>query len=52
MLKYHKGILTIKIFDANTDDETKQLVLTNKIELNVKLNKKIKIKITFIILLK
>ena len=43
VLKYHKGILTIKIFDANTDDEIKQLVLTEKIELKVKLNKKIKI---------
>ena len=43
VLKYSKGILSLVIFDGNTNDETKQIKLTEKMELNVKLNKKIKI---------
>ena len=42
-LKYSKGIITINMFDGTTDDETKQIKLTQKTELSVKLNKKIKI---------
>lgn len=42
-LKYNKGILTINIFDGTTDDETKQIKLTEKTELSVKLNKKIRL---------
>lgn len=42
-LKYTKGILTLNIYDGNTHDETKQIQITEKTELNVKLNKKIKI---------
>ena len=42
-LKYLKGILTLNIYDANTHDETKEIEITEKTELIVKLNKKIKI---------
>lgn len=42
-LKYSKGILTLNIYDDNTHDETKQIEITEKTELNVKLNKNIKI---------
>ena len=42
-LRYSKGTITINIFDGTTDDETKQIKLTQKTELSVKLNKKIKI---------
>ncbi len=42
-LKYTKGTLTLNIYDGNTHDETKQIQITEKTELNVKLNKKIKI---------
>lgn len=42
-LKYTKGTLTLNIYDGNTHDETKQIKITEKTELNVKLNKKIKI---------
>lgn len=42
-LKYTKGTLTLNIYDGNTHDETKQIPITEKTELNVKLNKKIKI---------
>ncbi len=42
-LKYTKGILTLNIYDGNTHDETKQIQITEKTELSVKLNKKIKI---------
>lgn len=43
LLKYTKGTLTLNIFDGNTHDETKQITITEKTELSVKLNKKIKI---------
>lgn len=42
-LKYTKGTLTLNIYDGNTHDETKQIEITEKTELSVKLNKKIKI---------
>lgn len=42
-LKYSKGTLTLNIYDGNTHDETKQIEITEKTELNVKLNKKIRI---------
>ena len=43
LLKYSKGIITINVFDGNTHDETKQIKLTEKTVLSVKLNKKIKL---------
>ena len=42
-LKYHKGILKIGIYDANIQEETKQIEITQKVELEVKLNRKIKL---------
>ena len=42
-LKYHKGILKIEIYDTNIAEEEKMLKITEKVELIVKLNKKIKI---------
>ena len=42
-LKYTKGTITLNIYDGNTHDETKQIKITEKTELSVKLNKKIKI---------
>lgn len=42
-LKYTKGTLTLNIYDGKTHDETKQIPITEKTELSVKLNKKIKI---------
>lgn len=43
LLKYHKGILKIEIYDTNIEEETKQIQITEKVELQVKLNKKIKL---------
>lgn len=43
LLKYHKGILKIEIYDTNIEEETKELQITEKVELQVKLNKKIKL---------
>ena len=43
VLKYHKGILEINIYDGNTEEEKKQLQIKQKTELEVKLNRKIKI---------
>lgn len=43
VLKYSKGIIAINIYDGNTNDEIRQVRLTEKTELCVKLNKKIKI---------
>ena len=43
VLKYQKGILKIEIYDTNVKEEIKQLEITNKVELEVKLNKKIKL---------
>ena len=42
-LKYHKGILKIDIYDTNIHEETKQIEITQKVELEVKLNRKIKL---------
>lgn len=43
LLKYTKGILNIKIYDGNIEDTTFEIKITEKVELQVKLNKKIKI---------
>ena len=43
VLKYNKGILTIKIYDGKIQDSTEEVKITQKVELQVKLNKKIKI---------
>lgn len=43
VLKYKKGILKIEIYDTNIEEETKKIEISEKVELNVKLNKKIKI---------
>lgn len=43
VLKYNKGILKIQILDGNVEEEIKEIKITEKVELQVKLNKKIKI---------
>lgn len=43
LLKYHKGILRIEMYDTNIEEEAKQIQITEKTELQVKLNKKIKL---------
>lgn len=43
VLKYKKGILKIEIYDTNLEEETKEIEITEKVELQVKLNKKIKV---------
>ena len=43
MLKYHKGILKILIYDTNIEEETKEIQITERTELEVRLNKKIKV---------
>ena len=43
ILKYHKGILKIQILDGNIEEEEKEIEITEKVELQVKLNKKIKV---------
>lgn len=43
VLKYHKGILKIQIFDTNIEEEIKEIEITEKVELKVRLNKKIKV---------
>jgi hypothetical protein len=43
MLKYNKGILKIRMYDGKIEDETSEIKITEKVELNVKLNKKIKV---------
>ena len=43
VLKYHKGILKIVEYDVNTEEEVMELQITEKVELSVKLNKKIKV---------
>ena len=43
ILKYKKGILKLEIYDTNIEEETKELEIKSKVELHVKLNKKIKI---------
>ena len=43
ILRYHKGVLRIEIFDTDVEDDVKEIELTDKVELQVKLNKKIKL---------
>lgn len=43
VLKYHKGILKITIYDTNIEEEIKEIEITEKVEMQVKLNKKIKL---------
>ncbi len=43
ILKYKKEILKIEIYDTNIEEETKEIEIKEKVELHVKLNKKIKI---------
>ncbi len=43
LLKYHKGILKLQIYDDNIEEETKEIPIIKKVELQVKLNKKIKV---------
>lgn len=43
VLKYKKGILKIEIYDTNIEEEIKEIQITEKVELQVKLNKKIKV---------
>ena len=43
VLKYNKGILKVSIYDTNIEEEVKELKITEKVELAVKLNKKIKV---------
>lgn len=43
VLKYHKGILKIQIYDTNIEEETREIEITEKVELQVRLNKKIKV---------
>lgn len=43
ILKYRKGILKIEIYDTNIEEEIKEIKITEKVELQVKLNKKIKV---------
>ena len=43
ILKYHKGVLKIEIYDTNIEEETKEIEIKEKVELQVKLNKKIKV---------
>ena len=43
ILKYHKGILKIEILDTTIEEETKEIEITEKVELQVRLNKKIKL---------
>ena len=43
LLKYHKGILNIIVYDTNVEDEEKEVQILEKVELQVRLNKKIQI---------
>ena len=43
VLKYKKGILKLEIYDTNIEEETREIEIKEKVELHVKLNKKIKI---------
>lgn len=43
VLKYKKGILKLEIYDTNIEEETRKIEIKEKVELHVKLNKKIKI---------
>ena len=43
ILRYSKGILRIEIYDIDVEDDVKEIELTDKVELQVKLNRKIKL---------
>ena len=43
VIKYSKGVISITIYDGNTNDDIVQIKIKEKIILSVKLNKKIKI---------
>lgn len=43
VLKYRKGILKVQIYEDQIEEETKEIRITEKVELQVKLNKKIKV---------
>ena len=43
ILRYHKGILKIEIYDTTIEEEAEEIAITEKVELAVKLNKKIKV---------
>lgn len=43
VLKYNKGVLKVLIYDTNIEEEVKEVKITEKVELSVKLNKKIKV---------
>ena len=43
VLKYKKAILKLEIYDTNIEEETKEIEIKEKVEMHVKLNKKIKI---------
>lgn len=43
VLKYKKGILKLEIYDTKIEEETREIEIKEKVELHVKLNKKIKI---------
>lgn len=43
ILRYHKGILKIEIYDTTIEEEAEEIEITEKVELAVKLNKKIKV---------
>ena len=43
ILKYRKGILKIEIYDTTIQEDEKEIEITEKVELQVKLNKKIKV---------
>lgn len=43
VLKYHKGVLKIQIYDTNIEEEIKEIEITEKVALQVRLNKKVKV---------
>lgn len=43
ILKYRKGILKIEIYDTTIREDEKEIEITEKVELQIKLNKKIKV---------
>ena len=43
VLNYHKGILSIKVYDTNIEEDNIEIKILEKVELSVKLNKKIKV---------
>ena len=43
ILKYQKGILKVEIYDTNIEESLIEIPILKKVELEVRLNKKIKI---------